>query len=208
MADIVIGPADFPEHLVVVRALFEEYAVSLGIDLSFQGFDRELATLPGDYVPPRGGLLLAFDGEVAAGCVALHPLGACPAKTGGHAPNGIFDEKANGFRLQSGPKGRIRNPFRPYSDGFLGDDVCETKRLYVRPRYRGLSLGRRLAAAVIDEARRIGYARMRLDTLPSMKEAIRLYETLGFKRIDPYRYNPVAGALFLELDLGGSGSDT
>lgn len=83
----------------------------------------------------------------------------------------------------------------------LAEDICEMKRLYIRPQFRNLGIGKALAQALIEEARRIGYARMRLDTVPSMQRARALYEALGFKEIQPYRYNPIPGTAFMEVLL-------
>jgi len=80
--------------------------------------------------------------------------------------------------------------------------ICEMKRLFLRPQFRGESLGRILAERVIAEARKIGYKRMRLDTVePVMKDAVAMYRKLGFEEIAPYCENPIAGALYMELEL-------
>jgi putative acetyltransferase len=159
MGSIVIREAESPEDIAVVKRLFTEYAESLGIDLCFQGFEKELAELPGAYARESGRLLLAeIDGD-AVGCVALRRL----------------------------------------SDG-----ICEMKRLYVNPNLRGLRIGRLLVNEIIARGRRIGYERMRLDTMPSMQTAIGMYRSLGFVEIEPYCNNPIPGALFLELRLNAT----
>ena len=140
-----------------IAELFRAYETHIGVDLSYQGFADELATLPGKYAPPRGQLLIARDaGGTAIGCVALRPM-----ETKG---------------------------------------CCEMKRLFVSAQGRGLGLGRALAAAVIAEAAKLGYAELRLDTLPSMHEAIALYRKLGFAPIAPY-YTAREGTLFMALSL-------
>jgi ribosomal protein S18 acetylase RimI-like enzyme len=154
-AAAIIHPAtadDLPE----VRAMLGEYADSLGIDLSFQGFARELRNLPGDYSPPTGALLVAHDDTAAMGMVAM----------------------------------RQRGPER-----------VEMKRLFVRPAARGTGLGRQLVEAIIHEARRAGYREMCLDTLPSMGDAQRLYERLGFHDVAPYYDSPVAGTRYMARAL-------
>jgi len=84
----------------------------------------------------------------------------------------------------------------------LEPSICEMKRLYLRPQFRGQGLGRALAERIMAEARQIGYQRMRLDTVaPVMKDAVAMYRKLGFKEIAPYRPNPIAGALYMELEL-------
>lgn len=150
------SPATDPESIAAVRTLFLEYSASLNVDLAYQGFQAEVAALPGDYAPPRGCLLLARNGPAAVACVGVRPL---------------------------------------------DDDVCEMKRLYVRPEARGTGIGRRLAVAAIDFGRAAGFRAIRLDTLPSMVGAHRLYVALGFRTIPPYRASPVPGNLFMELML-------
>ncbi|MFX1308619.1 MAG: GNAT family N-acetyltransferase [Promethearchaeota archaeon] len=105
------------------------------------------------------------------------------------------------------PEGCILLAF--YKDKLVGcvgvrkfeDDICEMKRLYVRPEFRRKDIGKVLSKSIIEAACKIGYKHMRLDTLPQMKEAIALYQSLGFKEIEPYRYNPFEGAKFFELKL-------
>lgn len=144
------------DEIQTVRLLMREYQQRLGVDLCFQGFEAELAALPGSYAPPGGRLLLAWHEDKPAGCVALQRV--TPAR-------------------------------------------AEMKRLYVPPSARGLGLGRKLVEHLLAEAQAIGYSEVVLDTLPSMVEAQRLYQQFGFREIESYRPNPIAGTRYLSKML-------
>lgn len=133
-----------------VVALLHEYWVSLGVSMSFQSFEEEVADLPGVYAPPQGEMLFLRDpaDNALAGCVAVRPVSDVPG-------------------------------------------LCEMKRLYLRPAARGLGLGRHRAVAIMDEARRLGYRRMCLDTLPELEEAQALYLSLGFRQAGTAGSDPI-----------------
>lgn len=162
-----------PNDLAVARRLFREYRQwhvdhrdtngvgAAELRVGFGYLDAEIAALPGEYAPPRGALLLAFDEGTPIGCGALRPLG---------------------------PR------------------LAEIKRVYVRPRARGGGVGRRIVRRLLTEARRLGYERVVLDTLPTMTAAITLYRTMGFASTRPYWEHPVARALFFEYRLGRKGA--
>jgi putative acetyltransferase len=96
--------------------------------------------------------------------------------------------------VESGPAGTIALRRLNHSAG-------ETKRLYLRPQFRGRGLGRYLLENVIERARAIGYQALYADTLPSMTEALALYERQGFEKVDAYASDPTPGAIFMKLQL-------
>ena len=152
-----ITQAETAEQIEDARLLFREYEAWLDLDLCFQGFEAELANLPGKYALPYGRLLLAYQDEKPAGCIALKKL---------------------------------------------TNNICEMKRLFVRNDFRGLKVGVQLIEKLITDAREIGYEKMRLDTYPAkMGKAVSLYESHGFRTIEPYYDNPHEGVLFMELEL-------
>ena len=159
------------EDIGLARGLFVEYAHWLAVDLCFQGFDRELATLPGAYAPPRGRLLLAGGPGGAFGCVALRPIGP----PDGHG------------------RGAAEAPAVP--------GIGEVKRLYVQPAHRGGGWGRRLAEALVADARSLGYTELKLDTLDWMTGARKLYAMLGFRECAPYYDNPLPGVVYMARKL-------
>ena len=153
---IRIAEARWPQDRNTVEALFRDYVASLAEDISFQNVDDELASLPGKYARPTGVVLIARDGEKAAGAIA----------------------------------------YRMVEPG-----VCEMKRLYVRPVWRGSGLGRELANELIEDARAQRYRTMLLDTLASMSAARALYRDLGFVPVAPYYDNPLPGVMYMVLEL-------
>lgn len=84
----------------------------------------------------------------------------------------------------------------------IGEDISEMKRLYVRDAYRGFRIGKSLIAMIIEKASELNYEYMRLDTLSTMTKAQELYRSVGFYHIEPYVFNPIEGAIFMELKLG------
>lgn len=159
--EITLVRATATPWIAPAREILREYAASLAVDLCFQNFEAELASLPGEYAPPAGQLLLAYVGDALAACGGMRALSDVD-----HA------------------------------------NACEMKRLYVRPAFRRFGLGRALAEALLDEARRAGYSVMLLDTLDEMESARELYATLGFEETAPYYFNPIPGAHYLKVDLG------
>jgi len=150
--------ANDSQALEQVRQFFRNYAAWLGVELCFQNFDQEMASLPGAYSAPQGRLFFAEVDGRPAGCVGVRPL--------------------------------------PDSEG-----VCEMKRLYVAPEERGHGVGAALALAAIKAAKEIGYRKLMIDTLPSMRMAVKLYRELGFTEAPSYYQTPVEGTMFLSLDL-------
>ena len=177
--NVVIVTAEEPHEIAATRAIFREYADSLNVDLCFQNFEEELAALPGDYAEPRGALLLALiDADQASEAAA--PLLA----------------RADGRTAHVAACCALR-PL----DAADYPNAAEMKRLYVRPGFRGMGLGRQLAEAVLDAARSAGYACVLLDTLDDMEAARTLYEELGFEEVPPYYHNPIAGSHYLKVEL-------
>jgi ribosomal protein S18 acetylase RimI-like enzyme len=148
--------ANTKKHYEDAEILFVEYAESLGFDLCFQNFHREIRDLKEEYTNNGGGILLCYEDGVPVGCVGLR---------------------------------RFK------------DDICEMKRLYLRNEFRGSGTGKMLATKIIEKAKELGYEKMRLDTIETMKEAISIYKKIGFKEIDAYRENPVPGVIYMEIDL-------
>lgn len=199
-AGISIAEVRDEEDLRQARLLLEEYFASLADHLASLGLDlaatrrQEVASLPGEYAPPGGCLLLARLGGEGAGCVTLRRLPGSPPVAGQGAAAAAASKPGVASPVASPG---AASPSEPGSE----PRVCELRRLYVRPSSRGTGLGRHLSLAAIAAARAMAYDRVRLNTLPSMTRARALYATLGFREIPPYRAVLVPGVLHFELDL-------
>lgn len=138
------------------KKLFELYANSLPIDLSFQDFEEELKSIDKQYNKPKGALLLAYKGEIAIACAGIRELDS---------------------------------------------ETAELKRMYVQPEFRGYHIGQKLLELSVEIAKELNYIKIRLDTLPSMTQAQKLYRAFGFFEIPSYRFNPVEGTVYMEKKL-------
>ena len=156
---IEIRRVDAPDALAAARDLIREHITASSHAHNAASAAALLAALPAPYVPPSGGLWIAWDEGDAAGCVALHAL---------------------------------------------SPEIGEVKRMYVRPVSRGRGIARALGERVIQEARALGYERIRLGTLTTMLPAQNLYASLGFRPIAPYRAAEFGATLFYELELGAA----
>jgi putative acetyltransferase len=156
VAEIRITEAVWPEDRAPIARLMRDYVEALEVDISFQDFESEYASLPGKYERPEGVVLLAWAADEAVGIVTYRPL-----------------ERR----------------------------ICEMKRLYVLPPFRGAGLGRLLVEELVRDARSHGYRRMVLDTLPSMRPAQAVYSAMGFRPIPAYYDNPLPGVMYMALDL-------
>lgn len=164
--DVRIVAATSAEEIETARVLFREYRAGLSVIPSCassfcqQGFEAEIASLPGRFAPPEGLILLAFDGgntvHNAIGTVALRKI---------------------------------------------EDGICEMKRMYVRPSHRGRGVGRMLAVRLLQEARRLNYRTMKLDSEPVLVAAMSLYRSLGFREIERYNDDPEPCTVFMGLEL-------
>lgn len=179
---VVLLTPDEAHEIEAARTIFRDYAASLDIDLAFQDFNGELAGLPGEYAEPRGTLLLALvdRDNVKEGAGRQAPM----------------------LRRTDGSLAHVAGccALRPLDSADYAN-AAEMKRLFVRPGFRGLGLGRQLAEAILDAARAAGYGCVLLDTLDDMESARALYEDLGFVEVPPYYHNPIAGAHYLKADL-------
>ncbi|KAJ7049604.1 putative GNAT family N-acetyltransferase [Mycena amicta] len=172
-----IRVAHSPADLAATKDLFRAYHAWLDLDLTFQDFETEISSLPGKYASDKGGrILLAFlsESQTPVGCIALRDITRAMGEW--HAKTGVdtFSESATGCR------------------------IAEVKRLYTLPAARGHGIGSALVDAVLEAARQEGYDELRLDTLPRMPAAIKLYSKAGFVAAEKYYDTDLEGTIFMK----------
>lgn len=168
-----IRNARFPQDNHRILALFAAYAESLGIDLTFQNFDDELASFPGKYTPQEGGALIVAELHSDSSRSTVEASEESPA----HNIVGCVALRRN------------------------TDTWCEMKRLYVTPQARKTGAGQKLVQEIIQQGCELGYEGMRLDTLSHMVPALTLYRRFGFEEIEKYYETPLEGTVFMGLRL-------
>lgn len=170
---VTVRHAQFPQDNSHILTLFSVYAESLGIDLSFQNFEDELASFPGKYTSTEGGSLLIAQFQ----------------------PDSTNSNPENNKNVPDNPIIGCVALRRNTSTW------CEMKRLYVNQQARRVGAGEKLVQAIINEARELGYQGMRLDTLSEMTAAQKLYRRFGFEVIEKYYETPVQETVFMGLQL-------
>jgi len=168
---VVVEEAQFPRDVEVVTQLFTSYAASLGIDLSYQSFTTEVQSLPGKYASSDGGALFL---------AVKTDITSTPA-----SPTQRPSEVIGCVALRA----------------FNAPQSCELKRLYITPDNRRFGAGRKLLERVIEEAKKVGYEEMLLDTLENMTAARKMYREYGFEECEKYYQTPVEGTAFMRLKL-------
>eukprot|EP00299_Pterocystis_sp_00344_P006815 c1894_g1_i1.p1 GENE.c1894_g1_i1~~c1894_g1_i1.p1 ORF type:complete len:204 (+),score=21.31 c1894_g1_i1:38-613(+) len=186
--EVLLVTANNTSELESIKTLFREYQMfldSVGCDICFQDFEKELATLPGKFAAEMGGVLLLLRETTQN------------VQNNSTTPNQavkIGSIEREGTTTTEGDVGCIA-----LRD--LGDGVGEIKRLFVRKEWQGLALGLELSRVLISLARGLPYHTLRLDTLERLQSACQLYPKLGFVRTEPYCFNPFEDAVFMELKL-------
>lgn len=160
-------------NMDAIRTLFREYETELNEDLCFQSFEAELKNPLQKYGPPQGVLYIAKWNNEVAGCIALMPLGERISTT-----------------LNAGAHASTSLSI-----------ACEMKRLYVRPAYRKHKIGKALVEQLIAAAKRLGYTKMKLDTLQKLQPAIQLYQQFGFIETTAYYHNPLPAVVYMEKEI-------
>lgn len=185
----IVRPARTPADLRTVADLFRGYAAWLAIDLSFQSFESELASLPGKYAAEKGGeILLAYllSSDSAEEVVEEEPVGCIALRD--------ITDAVGDFRAADGDDASAQQQRSAHRIG-------EFKRLYVLPTGRSLGIGNALVERAIEVAREQGYAEVLLDTLPRMQGALKLYKRHGFRETEKYYDTDLEGTIFMSYSF-------